>query len=267
MDTWDLMSDWYLVLPPSRPSAVQIARIRGQMVGVNRQLPAAVLGSTPEFRDLLHESGFHQVYVLERNPKFYAAMTEARVHDNQEHFVQGDWLETLPAWKNHFGLILSDLTSGNVPYDDRVRFYGGITDALMDGGVFFDKILTHPGDTLSVDGLIEKYSNLPLNLLHINNFSSEMLFCSELIDLNKVVDSTCFYNILNDRIQNKRVLAFAEQAKRITPPGCIWWYGRKWGRLASDYCPSLIRTSVYDDEPSSPYYGNLKFFQLTKGNR
>jgi hypothetical protein len=265
MDTWDLMHEWYLVLPPSRPSAVQIARIRRQILGVNKQLPVAVLGSTPEFRDLLHESGFQQIYVLDRNAKFYAAMGEARVYGNAEHFVQGDWLETLPACKNRFALILSDLTSGNIPYDDRSKFYGVIANALTDEGLFFDKVLTHPGDTLSVDGLIEKYSNLPLNLLHINSFSSEMLFCSELIDLNQTVDSTLFYDILNKRIQNERVRAFAEHAKKITPPGCVWWYGRRWAQLTKDYCPDLILTSVDEDELSSPYYGNLKFFQLTKG--
>jgi hypothetical protein len=264
MDTWDLMNDWYLVLPPSRPSAAQLARIDSQILGVDRQVPVAILGSTPEFRDFFYEAGFQQIYVFDRNASFYAAMNKARVHDNVEHFVHGNWIQTLPSFKNEFAVILSDLTSGNVPYENRVQFYEGITDALSEGGMFLDKVLTHHGDLYLVEELIQKYSHLPLNLLHINNFSSEALFCSELIDLNKTVDSTLFYNILSQRIQNERAKAFVENAKRITPPGCIWWYGRKWAQLSGQYCPLLTLTSAYDDEPSSPYYGNLKFFQLTK---
>jgi len=266
MDTWDLMQNWYLVLPPSRPSALQLARIQSLLAKVDRSLPVAVLGSTPEFRDLLHESGFQQIYVLERNPSFYKAMTAARIYRNPENLVNGDWLQSLPTLKEKFAVILSDLTSGNVPYDQRAQFYEGIEYALMDSGLFIDKVLTHTGSNLSVDGLVDKYSTLPLNLIHINNFSSEMLFCSELIDLRQLVDSSLFYGIVEHRAKNERVRAFAEEAKRITPPGCIWWYGRKWEELQRNYCRSLTRISVAEDEPSSPYYGHLKFFEFTKGD-
>ncbi len=180
MDTWDLMQNWYFVLPPSRPSALQLTRIRSQIAKVDRSLPVAVLGSTPEFRDLLYESGFRRIYVLERNAVFYQAMTQARVYCNAENLVNGGWLDTLPTLKGKFAAILSDLTSGNIPYDQRVQFYEGIEGSLMEGGMFFDKVLTHTGCNLSFDSLVEKYSTLPLNLLHINYFSSEMLFCSEL---------------------------------------------------------------------------------------
>jgi hypothetical protein len=266
MDNWDLMESWYLVLPPSRPSASQLAHIRSQIANVNRDLPVAVLGSTPEFRDLLHESGFARIFVLDRNASFYEAMSETRIYRNAETFVNGDWLDTLPTLNKMFAVVLSDLTSGNIPYDDRAQFYEGIDRALLEGGVFFDKVLTHSDRLLSVDALIEKYSALPLNLLHINTFSSEMLFCSELIELSQIVDSTLFYRILDGRIKNERVKTFAKQAKKITPPGCKWWYGRKWVELESDYCPQLTRISEAEDEQSSPYYGYLKFFEFMKGN-
>jgi len=264
MNTWDLMKHWYLVLPPSRPSALQLTRIQSQLYKIDRSLPIAVLGSTPEFRDLLFECGFRKIYVLEKNIGFYQAMSEARIYRNAENFVNGDWLETLPKLKGMFAAILSDLTSGNIPYDQRRLFYDGISEALVDGGIFLDKVLTHTGSNRSVDGLVDKYSTLPLNLLHINFFASEMLFCSELIELKQLVDTSLFYGILESRIRNERVRVFAERAKSITPPGCTWWYGRKWAELKNDYCASLRQVRVDEDEGSSPYYGFLKFFEFSK---
>jgi len=189
-------------------------------------------------------------------------MTKSRIYRNAEQLVEGDWIETLPGLKGMFSLLLSDLTSGNVSYADRARFYSLITDALDQGGIFCDKVLTHPGPNLSFDGLVEKYSRLPLNLLHINYFSCEMLFCSDLLDLKQLVDTSYFYSILDQRVKNQRVRAFAEHAKMITPPDCLWYYGRKWDQLKQEYCPNLKVITDDEDEPSSPYYGRLRFFTL-----
>lgn len=265
MDNWDLMDHWRLVLPPSRPSNLQLSHIRSQIADVDRNLPVAVLGSTPEFRDLFHELGFSKIFVLDKNARFFESMSTARIYRNKESFVNQDWLRALPSFGSTFAVILSDLTSGNIAYDKRAEFYGGISHALMDGGMFFDKVLTHTDPLLSVDNLVHKYSLLPLNLVHINYFSSEMFFCSELIDIESVVNTSLFYGLLDRRITNERVRAFTEKAKAITPPGCIWWYGRRWDELQGDYCVHLERISVTEDEQSSPYYGYLKFFHFRKG--
>lgn len=264
MEKWDLIQHWNLVLPPSRPTKLQLSLIRNQMSVINRSEPVAVLGSTPEFLDLLHECDFQQIYVLEKNVSFYKTMLELRILKKTEQIVEGDWLETLPNLKDRFSLILSDLTIGNVPYEKRSKFYRLITETLKEGGIFCDKVLTHNGQNLSVDSLIQKYSFLPLNLLYINYFSCEMLFCSELLDIKKVLDTTLFYSILEERITNKRVKAFVQHAKKITPPGCLWFYGRKWEELKNEYCPDLKLIDVKDDEPSSPYYRRLKFFTFLK---
>ena|ERR1043166_1676039 len=266
MDDWASMRKWDLVLPPSRPSAHQLAALRLQIRFVDRAQPVAILGSTPEFRDLLYECGFSDVYLLERNPTFLSAMSDLRVYASPETIIQGDWLDTLPDSPGRFALILSDLTSGNIPYDDRPRFYDYISNALMPGGLFCDKILTHPSPHIPIDSLVRKYSELPLNLLHINHFSSEMLFCSEFLDHSQTVDSTLFYRMLEERIQNPRVRAFAAKAKSITPPGFIWWYGRPWSELRHSYCPILRVYNETGDEAGSPYFGRLKHFVLIKSD-
>jgi len=105
---------------------------------------------------------------------------------------------------------------------------------------------------------------LPLNLLYINYFSCEMLFCSELLDLKQLVDTSLFYDFLDKKVKNKRVLAFVKHAQMITPKNFVWYYGRKWDQLKSQYCSNLKLISIEEDEESSPYFGRLKFFTHTK---
>jgi hypothetical protein len=263
-DAWNLMQHWDLVLPPSRPSATQLARIKSQIRDLDRSRPVAILGSTPEFRDLLFECGFQEIYVLEKHLRFLAAMSALRVYKNTERVIEGDWLTTLPTLKGKFALILSDLTSGNIPYNIRSQFYGLITRALTEGGLFCDKVLTHPGQHIPLSSLVEKYAELPLNLHYVNHFSCEALFCSELLDIERTVNSSLFYSILDERIQNERVRAFTKHAQKITPLGFVWWYGRKWEEVADSYCRELETIALHEDEPSSPYYGRLKMFLHVK---
>src|SRR5436309_1818556 len=130
MDPWALMQNWDLVLPPSRPSANQLAALRLHIEPLSRSKPVAILGSTPEFRDLLFESGFLNIHLLERNSKFLSEMSALRVYSTPETVIEGDWLETLPTLSGQFALILSDLVSGNIPYADRPRFYEYLSAAL-----------------------------------------------------------------------------------------------------------------------------------------
>ena len=170
-DKWDHMTDWHLVLPPSRPSSWYLNHILASTGGISRSAPVGVLGSTPEFRDLLRECGFTTIYVLDRSITFHRAVSRERVYSNEEHLLVGDWRETLPNLKNTFALILSDLTSGNIPYDYRSEFYKLLAGALSPGGILIDKVLTHPGSHIEIESIVRKYSRLPLNLQQINYFS------------------------------------------------------------------------------------------------
>lgn len=266
MDTWDLMQNWSYVLPPSRPSDKQLKEILTISKTIDRDAPVAILGSTPEFRDLLFEARFHSIYVFDKNPNFYEAMSRLRIYDNEESVVSGDWLDSLPIYKNYFSLILSDLTSGNLSYEEQPVFYSFITDSLAQNGIFYDKVLTHNEHNIPFQDLVKKYSQLPLNLLFINYYSSEMLFCSDLLDINQTVDTSLFFSIIYDRVSNRRIRAFTDQVKsKITPEGCVWYYGRKWDDLRKDYCPKLrLLDERLDDDNTSPYFGRLRFFILQK---
>jgi hypothetical protein len=179
-DSWDLMKNWRQLIPPSRPSSEQLAYLVLFASKFDKSRPVAVLGSTMEFRDLLYELGFQNIFVFDRNEWFYENSSIERIYKNKEVFVHGDWLETLQAHPTKFELIVSDLTSGNIPYEQRKKFYFDIENGLVEGGHFFDKVLTHQS-FLSVKSLIEKYERMPVNNLSVNYFSCEFLFCSELL--------------------------------------------------------------------------------------
>src|ERR671924_512788 len=94
MDTWDSMINWNFVLPPSRPSKWQLDWISSHVKNIDLSSPVAVLGSTPEFRDHLYELGFTSIFVFDKNLSFYQRMSKARIYQNDENFVHGDWLDT-----------------------------------------------------------------------------------------------------------------------------------------------------------------------------
>ncbi len=228
MDTWNTIKTWDLVLPPSRPSAYHLSIIKKVISEYvpNHSQAVAVLGSTPEYRDLLAEMGYEKVFILEKSPEFYKLMSTMRIYSNREELIEGDWLETLPTFKDYFALILSDLTMGNIPYESRSLFYQRLSESLIQNGLFIDKVLTHPCEHIKLATLIDKYSELPVNLLHVNYFSCEFFFCSELLELRNMVDSSLFYATLEKELKSEKLHAFLKQVPKITPSGCSWYYGK-----------------------------------------
>ncbi len=264
VDSWDLMNNWDLVIPPSRPSPKQLDLLVTLVSKIDNRKNVAVLGSTIEYRDILYELNFENIFVFDRNEQFYSLISKSRIYQNKEIFVKGDWLETLEKYNNYFSLIVSDLTSGNIPYDVRSKFYSDIERALIKSGFFFDKILTHNNIFLNVDSLIKKYEKLPVNWITVNYFSCELLFCSELLKENEIVESESFYKKLESKVTNSRILKFIDQSKIITPPGFTWYYGKNWSELTKNYCSQLNKIYEEEDEVQSPYYSYLKIFCFRK---
>jgi hypothetical protein len=265
-DTWNLMNNWELVIPPSRPSPAQIELLVSIASKIDKKSSVAVLGSTIEYRDILFELNFQNIYIFDRNKRFYELTSKHRIYKNKEILVLGDWIETLQKFPNNFSLIVSDLTSGNVPYKFRNKFYTDIQNALNLGGVFFDKILTHNKKFLNVDILLKKYEKLPINWVTINFFSCELLFCSELLKISEKVDTSNFYKKLEGTSNNQRIKKFIEMSKIITPIEFVWYYGKNWTELKSEYCKNLKLIRTYEDENSSPYFKRVKIFHLEKKN-
>ena len=260
-DTWDRVHTWELVFPPSRPTTRELSRIGAALSSTPRSTPVAVLGSTPEFRDLLAELRFERIFVFERNRSFYKRMSKYRVHRNSEQFVHGQWIDNLGEHEGLFGCILSDLTAGNVPYDQRTKFYEVIRAALLEGGLFIDKNLTNEAPLLSLDEITAKYAAEPINLRTINNFSCDAIFCSDIQLEHRIVDTTRIYKKLEMHFENVRLLRLVKDARLVTPEGGVWYYGRSWHELEGGYCRGLRLVDRLDSHPHLPYFGRaFQFF-------
>ncbi len=263
-DTWQKIQLWDMVLPPSRPSQYHLNIIKDEIDKINRNLPVAVLGSTPEYRDLLFQLGFKDIYIFEKSLKTHSMMNRQRCWSNSENLIKGDWLDTIPQYKDHFDLILSDLTSGNLPYSRQPSFYSGIASALSQDGLYIDKILIHGNQKRKLEKLILKYSTLPYNLLYVNYFSCEFLFCSELLDIKQIVDSSLFYSILEKMLTNGPLAKFLAESPKITPLETFWYYGKDWEEIRKWYFQNIYQVKIYEEEEASPYYGNLKIIVSKK---
>ena len=227
MIIWSLESTWELVLPPSRPCENQLKIINGYISKLNpKKICVAILGSTPEFRDLIFELGIKNTYVFDKSSDFYEKMSTQRVYNNQEQYINGDWLYTLRNYKNYFDVVLSDLTAGNIDYSNREIFYNLIKDCLKSEGLFIDKYLSNKYGLISLAEIREKYSKKPINLRTVNDFSCEAIFCSELQSQTGIIDTTKIYSQLSSAFHdNKRLLKFIELSHYITPNDCVWYYG------------------------------------------
>jgi hypothetical protein len=267
MSNWKDMDNWEVVLPPSRPTVIELKRIEEYIGKYNCCEPIAILGSTPEFRELLARLGFEKRFVFDKSVEFYLRMSNLLPNSVKEgeHFVVGEWKETIKEYKDYFKIILSDLTMGNICYADREQFYRSIAEAIKIGGTFIDKVLAFDFEVPTIRDLFEKYEKLPINLRTINDFSSEVLFCSELVIRKKIINSTEFYEYIDNGNYSEKIKYFSKVARMITPEGFIWYYGVPWIELAETYNSFYDSQIIFDEEDTtSPYYKRTKQFYNIK---
>lgn len=254
---WDKGVDWNNLLPPSRPSNYHINVIRKHLATIDKNHPVAVLGSTPEFRDLYASLGFKNIFILDHSVIFNRRANELRCYSNKETLIVGEWLDTL---KQHtgFAAILSDLTSGNIPYKDQEVFYQGISLSLRPDGFFIDKVLTNEAEFVPLDELDKKYAQLPYNLETLNYFSCEYFFCSELTKQFGMTDVNKFYAILDKRFKHPVLRKFLQNTLRITPRGGLWFYGKPWDHIRQNYFRNLKLIKSHLEPYGSPYYKRMR---------
>ena len=255
---WNRVTEWTKVLPPSRPSREHMNWFRKELQTQNPEGRIGILGSTPELRDLVGKLGFRRLDVLERDMEFCARMTKLRTGSSKENFVEGDWRETLLARKGRYTALLSDLTGGNIPYEEREEFYKTVARALDDKGVFLDKCLTHPGPHECLDELLEEYEWQPVNWETVNRFNCEIFFCSTLLDRSERVDTTDFYRTLRERPNGENVRRILQMMLQVTPEGMMWYYGRRWKEIKDMYEKHFVAKETLQEKEGSPYHGRMK---------
>lgn len=258
INTWQNFTNWQAVTPPSRPADWQLDLIKRELLSFHKESKIAILGSTIEFRNLLAEIGYKNIFIFERNQSFYDYITKFAKYELNETIVSGNWLDTLKEFKQFFDIILSDLTSGNIPYERRNDFYRSISNALLPSGIYIDRILTKSLPLIQLEHLISKYEKMEVTNQSVNSFNCEVLFCSTLLDNeNHMVDTNVFYDYLLS-LNNGRISEFVMACYEITPRDCVWWYNMDW-KVESDLYQRYFKIrKEFADPPDSEYYIRAK---------
>lgn len=252
---WDECQFWNSVLPPSRPTIEELDRLKSLLLGYDLRSEIAVLGATPEYRELLAQLGFLNVTVIDRSLAFIDQVQALCPSAKSENIIVADWSNTLTAYPQKFSLILSHLTSGNVPYPDRAILYDTIRASLAEGGVFVDTALTHRAGLLDPDYVLYRYSLKPINLATINHFNCEFVFCTKLIEEDKCVRPARLYEYAVRHSQSPAIHRIVDFCMQITPPDACWYYGIGWKEEASMVATSFITLAEFAQADSSPYRG------------
>jgi hypothetical protein len=220
---------WSVAEPPNRPGSDVLKILSTTLDPLDRRSPVAVLGSTVEYRRLLNQMGFEHVDVLERSEAFYRWSSTFVPEAQREQLVLRDWRHLPDSTMNRYVAVLSDLTIGNLPYDEQPGLYEIVRRMLSVGGIFADRMVSfeRPGQSLQL--LDDSYGRTPLTGETMNRFNADYLFSSELVTTYQIVDTTKFLAILAERFaQNNHLLAFQRAVQDLTPSGHLWYYGRLW---------------------------------------
>jgi hypothetical protein len=267
-EVWGAHKTWFLVRAPSRPASWQLAAIREWLSAYANNGEVAILGSTPEFQDLLAEFEHVVPFVIDRSSEFAThAKHQRRKRDracNQSQFVHGDWTPMLRAHPARFSAILSDLTSGNIPYARRRAFYAAIRSALKPGGVLIDRVLTLERERESSAQIYADFEDRPLTVESVNELNCRLLFLSDLAPSSEERDIGVLMERAHREWTSPRGKAYLDALGLITPPAGRWWYGRPWKELEPLHAPGLKLLRTLDEPAGSAYHGSAKLYLKRK---
>lgn len=225
-----------------------------------------MLGSTPEYRDLLARRGYREVHVIDNSDAFHDRMTRHMAYAGlaSERFYNRSWQSHFASSPTQYDLILGDLTLGNVPYQDRRQMYADLFAAMNRGGFFIDRTLTNEGHRWTADEIASRYRDCPINIRTVNDFNCEAVFCSALaVNASGVLDTGEVYNRLTE-LESPEIKKLVSECQIITPAGMRWCYGRPWATVAQDYAKGLTLLSKTPSPPGSPYRDHAFLFTYTK---
>jgi hypothetical protein len=268
-EAWRSHVSWYLVTPPSRPASWQMAAARSWLSSLSRDAHIGLLGSTPEYQDLVFEFEEMTLTVIDRSETFHRHVACQRrrpaASSPRHNVVIADWTEGLKGHAGQFDAILSDLTSGNVPYESRDSWYRAIHDALKPGGFFIDRVLTLQGELHDRQELYRLFDRAPIGIRTINELNCRLLFSSTLLDGSEIVDIDSMMRQIRLEWTSPVAAEYLSALPFITPSNGRWWYGRAWQELEPGYALGLQPVDDIPEPEGSPYHSHCRLFRRVKG--
>ena len=265
---WASHHTWYLVRPPSRPATWQIHCVSDWLRSTDANGEVAILGSTPEFQDLVAENARLKGVVIDRNQQFFEHVRYHRWRPGSRKgdvdFIHGDWTSVLQDNPGRFSAVLSDLTSGNIPYAERESFYGSVSRALVPGGLFIDRVLTLEAPLHSRKLIYDEFEQRPIDIGSINDLNCRLLFSSDLREGEELCVAAMMTRARSEW-RSGAGQAYLSALSLITPASGHWWYGRPWRELREAHAPELVLIHEHPEPPGSAYEHHAKLLVKRRG--
>jgi hypothetical protein len=264
LQKWYTPIDWWYMIPPGRPGRNHLDLVQEFSKEAESAL---ILGSTPEFRDLCSENSIEDVHVIDCSPRFHEHVSKQCIYPHpNETVIFESWQRAIPALSRKFDLVLGDLISGNVPYDERCEMYCSINNLLTPDGVFIERILTNRDGYRPLAELDQLYQQEPANLATVNKFANDYFFTSELTSKAGTVDASMLRTRLQSRfVGNPRLEWLLDRSTLVVPPHGFWYYGKPWNELAPMHAENFGKTEIHRDHRASPEFeSRVEAFICTK---
>lgn len=166
-----IASRWGLFLPPTRPSLSELVVIERHLVSLakkKRRLKVAILGSTPEYRDLCQEYGVDYRCIEYVKSNFVALRDFMRHKDTDDRVIESDWRHM--KFKERFDCFLGDLATTVTPVSDHDAIFLQIKKHANKGALIFLKTILRSNTThLSHKEIFQLYRK---KYRHLNPFAA-----------------------------------------------------------------------------------------------
>lgn len=131
---------------PSRISPQEIKKYTEWLREINKgkkPFKGLVLGSTPELRDALSDSGY-LLHSIDINSDMFLAMDELLKNKNpNEVLIKANWLNN-PLADNYFDVIVGDAILPNIPWNERSHLLLEVKRLLKPNGIFLTRAFCVP---------------------------------------------------------------------------------------------------------------------------
>lgn len=118
---------WGLFLPPARPSISELAIFEKYLLNAKKKNPkikVAILGSTPEYRDLCNMYDADYCCIDYRAQNFNELRSFMLHKDDDSHLIESDWCTM--DFTDKFDLVFGDLVTTVIPVKDHETIFKSI---------------------------------------------------------------------------------------------------------------------------------------------
>lgn len=220
---------WHNLPAPARPWPSEVKWFEKYAVEMKERgrRDVLILGSTVEFRSMLHRFGMN-VHIVDFSREFYHILTETQKdrleYTGPETFYEQNWL-TMDLGKQ-FDLIFGDWIPGVLQLNEYDTFYKNIAKHLKNDSLFIDRNCVKPDrKEIDMDEIVKKHYAMHGDMYSFYETSMQYMYCYRLDPVtangllqesHKVMDSVFEKGLLTKKDYDVCKAALAVESGSLT---------------------------------------------------